>query len=326
LHDIYNRFIDYLRVSVTDRCNFRCVYCMPPEGVQLLQHSDILTYEELLRIIAILTKQGISKVRITGGEPLVRKGIVDFVRAVKALETVEDLSMTTNGSLLAPLAADLKAAGLDRVNISLDTVHPARFRHITGDCGNIADTLRGIESALQAGLAPVKLNVVVSEALTADDLVYFTGLVMRHPVAVRFIEYMPIGHGGIGPGMKAAAVRELLEKHAAGSLEPMTFTGKGNGPAKYYRIARSKGCFGFITPISEHFCGRCNRIRLTADGKFRPCLLSNQEVDIKTPLRGGASDGLLASLFFQAIKEKPAEHNLKGFDTDFKRRMSQIGG
>lgn len=326
MHDRYNRAIDYLRVSVTDRCNFRCVYCMPPEGVQLLQHSDILTYEELVRIIAILTKQGISKVRITGGEPLVRKGIVDFVRAVKALGTVEDLSMTTNGSLLAPLAADLKAAGLDRVNISLDTVHPERFRHITGGCGNIADTLSGIESALQTGLTPVKLNVVLSEALTEDDLVYFTRLVMQHPVAVRFIEYMPIGYGGIGPGMKADAVRELLEKHAPGSLKPMTFTGKGNGPAKYYRFARSKGCIGFITPISDHFCGSCNRIRLTADGKLRPCLLSNQEVDMKTPLRSGASDTGLASLFFQVIQEKPAEHHLNKSDTVFQRRMSQIGG
>lgn len=326
MHDIYNRTIDYLRVSVTDRCNFRCVYCMPPEGLKLLEHSDILTYEEILRIISVLTQQGINKVRITGGEPLVRKGIVGFIRAVKALGTIEDLSLTTNGSLLAPLAADLKAAGLDRVNISLDTINPDRFHFITGNCGHIVDTLKGIKSALQAGLTPVKLNVVLSEVVTEKDLAYFIELVCQYPIAVRFIEYMPIGHGGISPGMKVQTVKELLEEAAKDALEPIAFTDRGNGPAKYYRFAKAKGHFGFITPMSEHFCGVCNRIRLTADGKFRPCLLANQEIDIKTPLRAGASDRMLAELFLQAIQEKPDGHNLTCNYTGFKRKMSQIGG
>ncbi|WP_312560156.1 GTP 3',8-cyclase MoaA [Anaerospora sp.] len=326
LHDTYNRSIDYLRVSVTDRCNFRCVYCMPPEGLELLKHSDILTYEELVRIIAVLTRQGIRKVRITGGEPLVRKGIVDFVRAVKSLGSIDDLSLTTNGSLLAPLAEHLKAAGLDRVNISLDTINPERFHFITGNCGQLSDTLKGIESALQAGLTPVKLNVVLSEAVTEADIAYFSELVIAQPVAIRFIEYMPIGHGGVGPGMSVQTVKELLEKYTANILDPVASNGKGNGPAKYYRVAKAKGCFGFITPISEHFCGSCNRIRLTADGKFRPCLLSNQELDIKTPLRNGATDTELVRLFSQVIGQKPGEHKLTGDDHGFKRKMSQIGG
>lgn len=327
MHDGYNRSIDYLRVSVTDRCNFRCAYCMPPEGLTLLDHKDILSYEEFLRLISILSRHGIRKVRITGGEPLVRKGIVEFIAAIKAMGTIADLSLTTNGSLLAHMADDLKQAGLDRVNVSLDTLDPKRFRVVTGNMGRLEDTLAGIDAAFAAGLEPVKVNAVLTAAFTERDLIWFVDKICHYRLAVRFIEYMPIGHGGIKGGFSVAEVKQILEK-IAGPLEPVTNTGKGNGPAKYFRLSGAQGFFGFITPLSEHFCGACNRIRLTADGKFRPCLLSNKEIDVKLALRSGASDDQIADLFYRTIEEKPASHTLcrPSGHTGFQRKMSQIGG
>jgi cyclic pyranopterin phosphate synthase len=326
MRDSHDRTIHYLRVSVTDRCNFRCAYCMPPRGVKWLTHAEILTYEELLRLIAVFSREGIRNVRLTGGEPLVRKGIVDFVAAVKRLGTIDDLSLTTNGSLLPQFAPALKAAGLDRVNISLDTVDPARFAKVTY-CGRLEDTLRGVESALDAGLTPLKLNVVLTEALTAADLAYFIDQVHRDPIAVRFIERMPLGgSAGDAVGPDIAAVKRLLEEVGHGRLEPAAI--KGNGPARYWRLPKSLGTFGFITPISEHFCSACNRLRLTADGRLRPCLLSDREIDVRTPLRAGASDDELAALFIAAVNAKPNGHSLcrtSGYP-GFGRRMSQIGG
>lgn len=326
VRDIYNRSIDYLRVSVTDRCNFRCSYCMPPEGLTLLDHDDILSYEEFLRIIDVLSRHGVKKVRITGGEPLVRKGIVEFISSIKKLGTIEDLSLTTNGSLLAPMAGELKRAGLDRINISLDTLDKNRFYQITGNKGCLDDTLAGIDAALDAELLPVKVNVVLTEVFGESDLAWFIDKVCLYPIAVRFIEYMPIGHGGVEAGFSIEEVKHLLEK-AGGSLKP-SIGGKGNGPAKYYHFTGAKGSFGFITPLTEHFCEACNRIRLTADGKFRPCLLSNQEVDVKQALRIGASDDKIAAIFMKAIVEKPASHTLcrSSGHNNFHRKMSQIGG
>ncbi len=325
MRDGHDRTIHYLRVSVTDRCNFRCAYCMPPRGVKWLTHAEILTYEELLRLIAVFSREGIRNVRLTGGEPLVRKGFVDFVAAIKRLGTIEDLSLTTNGSLLPEFAPALKVAGLDRVNISLDTVDPARFAKVTY-CGKLEDTLRGVESALAAGLTPLKLNVVLTEALTAADLAFFVDQVHRYPIAVRFIERMPLGDSGLDAGPDIATVRRLLEEAGHGRLEPATL--RGNGPARYWRLPKSLGTFGFITPLSEHFCGACNRLRLTADGRLRPCLLSDREIDVRTPLRAGASDDELATLFTAAVRAKPDGHSLcrtSGYP-GFGRRMSQIGG
>jgi GTP 3',8-cyclase len=326
MRDSFDRPINYLRVSVTDRCNFRCLYCLPSQGVQWLEHEDILTYEELLRLIAVFSREGITRVRLTGGEPLVRKGLVTFVAAIKALGVIEDLSLTTNGSLLPPLAQPLKAAGLDRVNISLDTVNPARFSEITVH-GRLEDTLRGVASALEAGLSPVKLNVVLTDALSETDLTYFIEQVYRYPIAVRFIEQMPVGNCGMRQGLEIAAVKKLLNAAGFGKLEPAA-TGRGNGPAKYFHLPESCGIFGFITPISEHFCGDCNRLRLTADGRLKPCLLSNQEIDVKTPLRSGAGDTELAELFRLAVREKPQGHSLcrTSGHPEFRRGMSQIGG
>ncbi|MHC1745843.1 MAG: GTP 3',8-cyclase MoaA [Negativicutes bacterium] len=324
--DSFNRAIDYLRVSVTDRCNFRCTYCMPDEGVSPLPHAEILSYEEILRIIRIVGHLGVRKVRLTGGEPLVRKGITGFISRLTALNMITDLSMTTNGSLLSDMAQELKKAGLQRVNISLDTANPEKFALITRR-GRLEETLSGVKSALAAGLTPVKLNVVLSEHFTDDDLIYFVDLIYRLPVAVRFIEYMPIGADKAGRGYSIAAVKEMVHKLGKGLLQPVTLD-MGNGPARYYRLPGALGSFGFITPISEHFCGQCNRLRLTADGKFKPCLLSNTEIDVKTALRSGATDEQIKQLFLQAVRAKPSGHNLCPTDkhSEVDRRMSQIGG
>ncbi|HWR08666.1 GTP 3',8-cyclase MoaA [Sporomusa sp.] len=326
MHDGHNRQISYLRVSVTDRCNFRCVYCMPEQGVKLLRHTEILSYEELLRIIRVVSEHGVSKIRLTGGEPLVRRGIVGFIRNIANLNAVTDISLTTNGSLLAGMAAKLKEAGLNRVNISLDTIEPDKFRKITYG-GNLAETINGIKVALAVGLTPIKLNVVLTNIITEHDLAYFVDLVHREPISIRFIEYMPIGESQACPGPGIEEIKDKINSFGKGILKP-TLNIHGNGPAKYFYLPQAKGSFGFITPISEHFCGVCNRIRLTADGKFKPCLLSNQELDVKTALRQGASDIEIAELFYQTIADKPQGHTLAnaGGQAKFFRQMSQIGG
>ncbi|MBP2650902.1 MAG: moaA 2 [Firmicutes bacterium] len=321
--DKYNRQINYLRLSVTDRCNFRCVYCLPSQGTAWRDHSEILTYEEMLKLIKIFNKAGITKIRLTGGEPLLRKGLVEFVASIKALGVIADISLTTNGSLLAPLAEALKIAGLNRVNISLDTINPVSFNKIT-TCGCLADTLAGIESALKAGLTPVKLNVVLTDALTERDLDYFTKLINSYPISVRFIEYMPINNKAVPRGMDIAMVKKLLGIKGRKMFKPSTVI-QGNGPAKYYHSPKAQGSFGFITPISEHFCGTCNRMRLTADGRLKPCLLSNTEIDIKTPLRNGASDRALTEIFHNAIRDK-LEGHLNCWDSGYPWNMSQVGG
>lgn len=326
MHDGYNRKINYLRVSVTDRCNFRCAYCMPEQGVPMLSHDDILSYEEMLRVIRIVSQHGVTKIRLTGGEPLVRRGIIGFVRSIADLKTITDISLTTNGSLLAEMAGALKDAGLNRVNISLDTIDPDKFRCITGG-GDVADTIKGIHAALAVGLTPVKLNVVLTKKITEYDVEYFVNLIHREPVSVRFIEYMPIGDARVGPGPSIAEIKKMINALGKGNLQPIVNI-CGNGPAKYFALPQAKGSLGFITPISDHFCGECNRIRLTADGKFKPCLLSNQEVDIKAALRSGASDDAIAKLFYAVISNKPEGHTLTNSTkpTKFFRKMSQIGG
>jgi cyclic pyranopterin phosphate synthase len=327
MQDKYNRTIDYLRVSVTDRCNFRCVYCMPPEGVPWLSHQDILSYEEILRLIHLAVRLGVKKIRLTGGEPLVRKGIIDFVRAVAGISGIEDLSMTTNGSLLSDMAYSLKKAGLSRINISMDTADPERFANLTGR-EQLAATLSGIEKALAAGLTPVKINVALTSFFKQEDLDYFIDLVYRYPIHVRFIEYMPMGTCQINSGPTIQALKLMLNLAGRGALVAATNEALGNGPAKYYKLPMAQGMFGFITPLSEHFCYECTRLRLTADGKLKPCLLSDQEIDIKTSLRDGAGDQQLMQLLCQAVSAKPSHYNLSRTSGQFesKRHMSQIGG
>ena len=250
MQDKFGRSINYLRISVTDRCNFRCVYCLPRQGVRWLEHSEIMSYEEIVRLISIFNREGITKIRLTGGEPLVRKNIVGLVGEITKLKVVEDLSLTTNGSLLSEFACQLKAAGLNRVNISLDTADKANFREITGG-GDLEDTMKGVKEALAADLSPVKLNVVLTENFCSDDLTFFIRQIYTHPIAVRFIECMPFG-AAVRTGPAIADVKMMLADAGFCRLEPVDSL-KGNGPAQYYTMPGARGQLGFISPLTSHF-------------------------------------------------------------------------
>ena len=323
LSDSFQRPINYLRISVTDRCNLRCVYCMPEEGVGLMSHDDILSYEEIFTVVKAAAELGINKVRLTGGEPLVRAGLVDLVRLVASIETIDDISMTTNGILLAQHAAALKDAGLMRVNVSLDTLQPEKFRRITR-WGRLEDTLNGIEAAREVGLNPVKINVVVMAGVNDDEIPDFAAKTVRDGWHVRFIELMPTSGGApAGKLVSAEEIRKRIEP--LGALEPWKAT-VGNGPAKYFRLPGATGTIGFITPVTEHFCYQCNRLRLTADGKLRPCLLDEGEIDLREALRGGASMDELKGLIEKAIAGKPQRHHLAEGSPHQGRPFSQVGG
>jgi GTP 3',8-cyclase len=328
LSDSFQRPINYMRVSVTDRCNLRCVYCMPEEGVCWMPHTDILSYEELLTIIRAAAEMGITRVRLTGGEPLVRLGIVDFVRMIADIPGMEDVSMTTNGIFLAKYAADLKKAGLHRVNISLDTLNPEKFKKICRgvDKGaDISQVLAGIEAARTVGLNPVKINMVVMAGVNDDEILDFARKTIDEEWHVRFIELMPYtGHNGQTPaGLPAREMKKLLDP--LGKMEPYKHS-RGNGPAKYYRFPGAKGTIGFITAISEHFCISCNRLRLTADGKLRPCLMSETMLDLRGPLRSGISPDKLKELIQQAVNAKPMGHHLIEGKRPNDRPFCQVGG
>ncbi len=321
--DRFNRDISYLRVSVTDRCNLRCVYCMPPDGVPWLPHANILRYEEIVRVVRVGASLGISKVRITGGEPLVRKGIASLVGMLAAIPGVDDLAMTTNGTLLAEHAQELADAGLHRVNMSLDTLRPERFRTITR-CGALADVERGYRAAQEAGLTPIKFNMVLMRGVNDDEVVDFAQKTLSEAFHIRFIEEMPVGLSGRARFMPISEAREQIEA-AFGPLEAVRLRA-GNGPASYYRIPGAEGTIGFISAVTNHFCYRCNRLRLTADGNLRPCLLSNEEIPLREPLRSGISDEELRSLFLSAVAAKPERHHLLEGSIPGGRNMSQIGG
>ncbi len=324
LSDSFQRPINYLRISVTDRCNLRCVYCMPAEGVDLMSHYEILTYEEINTVVKAAAEMGINKVRLTGGEPLVRTGLYDLVRMLAGIDAIDDISLTTNGILLAQHAAGLKEAGLHRVNVSLDSLKPARFRQITR-CGSLEKTLEGIEAARTVGLTPVKINVVVMAGVNDDELTDFAAKTVSDGWHVRFIELMPL-NGDDSSHIKLVPVSEMRKCiEAMGKLEPSEVE-VGNGPAKYYRLPGATGTIGFITPVTEHFCYRCNRLRLTADGKLRPCLLSEEEIDLKEPLRSGASVIELKNLIEKAIASKPKGHHLAEGKKRNGRPFSQVGG
>ena len=322
LSDSFQRPIDYLRISVTDRCNLRCIYCMPAEGVRLMSHEDILSYEEIHKVAEAAAELGIKKLRITGGEPLVRAGLPKLVQMLAQIDAIDDISLTTNGILLAHYAAELKSAGLRRVNVSLDTLKPDRFKEITR-YGNFADVLEGIEVAKSVGLIPTKINVVVMPGINDDELIDFATKTITEEWHVRFIEHMPFGeHANTFTFISVAEMRQRLA--VLGELEPCSF--KGNGPAKYFRLPQAKGTIGFITPVSEHFCFNCNRLRLTADGKLRPCLLSEEEIDLRQPLRSGISSAELKSLIKKAVANKPLRHNLAEGRVPQDRPFSQVGG
>ncbi len=324
ISDSFQRPINYLRISVTDRCNLRCVYCMPEEGITMMSHFDLLSYEEIITLVKAAAELGIDKVRLTGGEPLVRAGLPDLVKMISEIDTIKDISMTTNGVLLAKYAAELKDAGLDRVNVSLDTLKPERFHQITR-CGKIEDTLNGIAAAKEAGLTPVKINMVVMAGVNDDEIIDFVKKTISDGWNVRFIEQMPVS----APGKEAAklfSVKDMKKRiDPLGKMEP-TKTKVGNGPAKYYRLPNAEGTIGFITPVTEHFCIECNRLRLTADGKLRLCLLHEDEIDLREPLRSGASTEELKKIIADAIAKKPKGHNLGEEGNHKGRPFSQVGG
>jgi GTP 3',8-cyclase len=328
--DAHGRRIDYLRISLTDRCNLRCVYCMPKDGVAWKDPSEILSYDEIVRFTRIAVGEGIGKVRLTGGEPLVRRGAPDLVRRLHEIEGVQSLALTTNATLLPKFSAELRDAGLERINISLDSLDEGEYAQITRG-GHLADALAGLDAAFEAGFSPVKLNVVVVRSLKQDLLLH-----------VRFIEYMPVGDAEEGSGCHAdgsagwtaedsVPSEEVIERISAegvaagmGELVPVDaeHAPGGSGPARYYRFAESQGTVGVISPLSHHFCSECNRLRLTADGRLRPCLFCDDELDVRTVLRTGTDDDVRA-VIREALRIKPENH-AERIGTE--RQMSQIGG
>jgi len=325
LSDSFQRPINYLRISVTDRCNLRCIYCMPSGGVCLMPHEDILSYEEIYRIVQAAAELGINKVRITGGEPLVRFGLPKLIQMLAEIDAIDDISLTTNGALLGDYAAELKQAGLRRVNVSLDTLKQDKFNLITRGGSNLGDVLEGIEVAKSVGLNPVKLNMVVMSGINDGEILDFATKTINEEWHVRFIELMPFaGEGATAPRfVPVSNMRKRLE--LLGELEPC-LPSIGNGPARYFRFLHAKGTIGFITPMSEHFCFRCNRLRLTSDGKLRPCLLAENEIDLKQPLRSGVTSAELKQLIGEAIARKPLQHHLAEGYIPKHRPMAQVGG
>jgi cyclic pyranopterin phosphate synthase len=311
---------------VTDRCNLRCVYCMPEAGVTLTAHQDILSYEEIHRLARAAAELGIGRIRITGGEPLVRAGTAELVRLLRGIDGIDDISLTTNGILLARQADELKAAGLDRVNVSLDTLNPEKFRKITRGNAEIDEVLNGMRAAAEAGLNPVKINVVALAGVNDDEVLDFARMTLDPGWHVRFIEHMPFyGSNGHKDGfLSSHAIKEKLWE--LGKMIPYHHAA-GNGPAKYYAFSGAKGSIGFINAVSEHFCFQCNRLRLTADGKLRTCLMSEVETDLRGPLRDGVSDDALKAIISDAVAHKPLRHHLdQDRDEETRRPFSQVGG
>jgi len=326
LLDPYRRKINYLRISVTDRCNLRCRYCMPEEGISLTPHGEILTYEEILRIVRVFGCEGISKIRLTGGEPLIRKGIVDFISRLSQVETVKDLSLTTNGILLKDLARDLKEAGLKRINISLDSLRKERFFQITRKDA-FERVWAGIEESLNAGLSPIKINMVAIKGLNDDEIEAFARLTLHLPLTVRYIEYMPSGNGEAWKQTDLLTMDQIKQRlDGLGPLLPVP-SDRWDGPAKRFRMKGALGEIGLIGAVSSHFCSDCNRLRLTPDGKIRTCLFSDEEIDVKDLLRKGGSDQDLKERLLVALRAKPERHHINSHQfKKCQRNMSAIGG
>jgi GTP 3',8-cyclase len=321
-----NRVINYLRLSITDRCNLRCVYCMPEEGIRFAPHSEILTYEELLHLVGLSVQSGIRKVRLTGGEPLVRKGFINFLGRLGKIEGLNEITLTTNGVLLKDLAAEIKACGISRINISLDSLKPERFFQITGR--DYFDLVwEGIQEAERLEFNPVKINVVVMKGINDDEVLDFARLTLEKPYHIRFIEFMPVGANNGWSPRKFISTEEVYEQIGTlGVLKPVK-SNPLDGPAQRYVLEGGKGEVGFIGALSNHFCKKCNRLRMTAEGHLRSCLFSDQETDIKTPLREGKEDAHLLKLISHAIKNKPKDHGLGRYGPrKCVRQMSSIGG
>ncbi len=324
--DQAGRSIEYLRISVTDRCNLRCRYCMPPQGIERKAHDDILRYEEIARAVAAMAPIGLRRVRLTGGEPLVRPGLPDLVRLIRGIPEIEDIAVTTNGVLLADYAQDLWDAGVQRINVSLDTLRPGRFSEITQG-GNLDKVLEGLRAAEAIGMRPIKVNAVLVRGMNDDEVVDFARLTLEKPYDVRFIEFMPMGDVGLWsedavvPEQEARAEIERIAPLQA-AKSPATSRG---GDA--WRLPEAAGTLAFISPVSSPFCGSCNRLRLTSDGQLRPCLLSDQTVDLRAVLRSGGTDDDIREAFRAAARSKPDGHTLgEGGACHTKTPMTSIGG
>ena len=324
--DRNNRTINYLRISLTDRCNLRCAYCMPEEGIPTLPHEEILTYEEILRLTRLAVRGGIRKVRLTGGEPLVRRRVIDFVCRLGELEGLEVISLTTNGVLLADHAEDLRACGVSRINVSLDSLRPERYAQITRRDA-FHRVWKGLQEAERVGFKPIKINVVAMRGVNDDEILDFARLSLEKPYHVRFIEFMPVGKENGWTGDRFISTDEIRERISRlGPLRPLEHR-EMDGPAERFVLEGAAGEIGFIGALSHHFCSRCNRLRLTSAGTLRGCLFSDEEIDVKTPLRSGASDEELAGLIQHAIETKPAGHgSLLQSPRKCSRPMSTIGG
>ena len=308
LIDNFNRHLNYLRISITDRCNLQCRYCEPQDLIPKLSHAEILTYEEILRLVRIATRLGISKVRITGGEPLVRKGVYEFLHELTATEGLKDVSLTTNGVLLKDNLEKIQAAGISRINISLDTLNPTKYHEITG-YDEFDRVWQGIEKAHQMGFYPIKLNIVALKGINEEEFVEMAQLSFQYPFHIRFIEYMPIGRSAFNPDCLLLAPEIKSRISDLGNLVPVQ-EDKHDGPARRYKYEDAIGEIGFIPALSQHFCNKCNRLRLTASGQLRPCLLSDHQEDLKEAIRQDCSDQQLADIFLKTVGHKPSDHNL----------------
>ena len=323
LRDQYGRSIEYLRISVTDRCNFRCMYCMPVEGLEWLPRNDILTYEEITEVVRQLAPLGLRRLRLTGGEPTIRPDLSTLVRMLRAVDGIEDIALSTNGVKLPEMAAALKAAGLDRINMSADSLRPDRIAKIARR--NLGfDPIRGAEAAETVGITPVKINVVVMRGINDDEIEDFARLTIDHSWFIRFIELMPVGDMRELTWEHVVPSDEILERvRRIAPLESFKPTVRGNGPAAYYRFVDGAGAIGVITPMTHTYCESCNRVRLTADGRLRTCLFGDHEIDLRTPLRAGER---LEPWFRKALDEKPKEHALLQMKIGGLRALSQVGG
>jgi len=325
LIDRYNRRLNYLRLSITDRCNLRCIYCMPKGLIPKLPHEEILTYEEILRLVRINVSLGISKVRVTGGEPLVRKGVFDFLKELSTIEGISDISITTNGVYLKDHVHRIYDAGIRRINISLDTLNPLKYLKITGQ-DKFHRVWGGIQAVKEIGFKPIKLNVVALRAVNDDELIDMAKLSFENPFHIRFIEHMPVGTPGASAEHSLLTPEIKAQICSLGELVPVK-NAINDGPAERYKFKGAQGEIGFISALSRHFCHTCNRLRITASGQLRTCLLSDDQFDLKGPLRKGCTDTELANMILKTVCRKPSGHHLFCSESaPVSSHMSSIGG
>jgi cyclic pyranopterin phosphate synthase len=320
------RRINYLRLSVTDRCNLRCIYCMPEAGISYMPHGEILSYEEMLRIVDLSVQCGIRKVRLTGGEPFVRKGFIRFLERLSKMETLDEITLTTNGVFLKEYAAAIRECGICRINVSLDSLQPAKFSRITGR--SYYETVwDGIREAEHLGFNPIKINVVAMRGVNDDEILDFARLTLEKPFHIRFIELMPVGENNSWRPDKFISIGEILGRiETLGNLVPVE-SNPNDGPAERFALEGGRGEIGLIGALSHHFCEKCNRLRLTAEGHLRGCLFSDQEIDLKAPLRAGRRDDHLLGLIKFAMANKPMGHErMARGPRKCVRQMSSIGG